>query len=160
MRQCKDRYERPAMLFVIYKSRPMVFAYFHSTHEAICPIVGMGDSVLVLEKRQVDLPRLQGINNGIPVAIMRDKKSVNMGCAENWSSRTISPPQIFGRYSLGGTRSGQQIKAHKKPSSCSKFIARLSPKRSRTALRRSNSSSVNGFDFKGRPWLFLTIQTL
>src|SRR5665647_853457 len=85
--------------------------------------------------------------------IISDKKSLNMGCAENLSSRTISPPQISGRYSLGGTSSGQQIKADKKPSSCSKFIARLSPKRSRIDVKRSNSASVNDFDFTDRPWL-------
>src|SRR6476659_4045954 len=72
-------------------------------------------------------------------------------CAADVSSKTVWSPQILGRYLLGGTSSGPQIKAARKPSNCSKFIERSSPKRSRTALRSSSSVWVSGCDFMGQP---------
>src|SRR6201987_2123369 len=82
--------------------------------------------------------------------MIRDKNS----CAEDASSKTVRLPQILGRYLLGGTSSGPQIKAARKPSNCSKFIERLSPKRARTALRWSSSASVKGLGFMGQPGAF------
>src|SRR6476659_815917 len=77
-------------------------------------------------------------------------------CAADVSSKTVWSPQILGRYLLGGTSSGPQIKAARKPSNCSKFIERLSPKRSRTALRSSTSVWVSGCDFMEQPRYWLT----
>src|SRR5580704_8475261 len=79
--------------------------------------------------------------------MIKDRKSCKTGCALKVSSRTISSPKITGRYSLGGTLSGPQINAAKKPSNCSRFIRRLLSNRPRTPLRRSNSASVNGCVF-------------
>ena len=76
--------------------------------------------------------------------MIKNKKSSKTACALKVSSRTMSSPQITGRYSLGSTSSGPQINAARKPSSCSRFIERLSPKRLRTQLSRSNSASANG----------------
>jgi hypothetical protein len=58
------------------------------------------------------------------------------------------------RYSLGGTSAGPQIRAAKKPSSISRFTARLSPKRLSTSASLSSSASVNGCKFTACSWLF------
>src|SRR5262249_8065209 len=63
---------------------------------------------------------------------------------------SLSSPQISGRYSLGNTLSGPQIRAAKKPSSVSRFIARLSPKRLSTSASLSNSALVKGCGFRAR----------
>jgi hypothetical protein len=55
-----------------------------------------------------------------------------------------------------GTSSGEQTRAARKPSSCSMFIARLLPKRSRTSLNRSSSESDSCSGFIARcPPFFL-----
>jgi len=68
----------------------------------------------------------------------------------------IDQGQIQGAVdTISGIRRGKQIMAARKPSSCSRFIASLPPKRLRTPLRLSNSASVKGCRVMLRAALFV-----
>src|SRR6266542_1260178 len=54
---------------------------------------------------------------------------------------SCSPPQISGKYPLGGTSTGAQRSAAKNPSTSSRFIARSFWKRRSIASRRLYSAS-------------------
>ena len=84
--------------------------------------------------------------------------SCNSACVSKTCSFFDSSFNSYRRDSLGSTLPGPQIKAARNPSSCSKFMDRLSSKRSRKPLSLSNSAAVNGCAATGRLRRSHTIQ--